>query len=71
MGGKNMKKEIKISLAAARVNAGLTQSDIAREMHINKSTVVNWEKGRITPKPAQFEKFCALCGIDKDYIFLQ
>ena len=49
-----MKKEIKISLAAARVNAGLTQSDIAREMHINKSTVVNWEKGRITPKPAQY-----------------
>lgn len=35
----------KISLKAARVNAGLTQDDVAREMHRTKQTIVNWESG--------------------------
>lgn len=59
-----------ISLAAARVNANLTQDDIAREMQVSKQTVVNWEKGRIKPKPAQFEMYCRLCNISTDYIDL-
>ena len=57
-------------MAAARVNANMTQDDIAREMHISKQTVINWEKGRITPNLAQFEMYCRLCGISKDNIFL-
>lgn len=63
-------EDIKISMAAARVNAGLTQEDIAREMHVSKATVLNWEKGHIPPKPAQFEMFCRICKMPKDYIFL-
>ena len=59
-----------ISLAAARVNAAMTQEDVAREMHLNKQTIANWEKGRISPKPAQFEMLCKLYNIKKDYIFL-
>lgn len=38
--------EIKISLAAARVNAGLTQSDVAQMLKVGKQTIVNWEKGK-------------------------
>lgn len=63
-------ENLQISLAAARVNAGLTQEDIARKMHLNKQTIVNWEKGRIIPKPAQFEMYCRICNISKDNIFL-
>ena len=59
---------MKISLAAARVNAGLTQEDMAREMHLNKATIVNWEKGRVVPKPAQFEMFCRICRISTDFV---
>lgn len=62
--------EIQISLAAARVNAGLTQEDVAREMSVSKSTVVNWEKGKIRPKPANLKMMCDLYSIDEDYIFL-
>ena len=40
---------MKISLKAARVNAGLTQSDVVRELHINKGTLINYEKYRTIP----------------------
>lgn len=63
-------EKIQISLAAARVNAGLTQEDMAREMHVSKNTIVNWEKGRVAPKFAQLEMYCKLCNISKDNIFL-
>lgn len=60
--------EIKISMAAARVNACLTQADIAKEMHVTKQTVVNWEKGKVVPKAAQFEMYCRLCSIEPGFV---
>jgi DNA-binding XRE family transcriptional regulator len=62
--------EIQISLAAARVNAGLTQEDVAKKMKVTKQTIVNWEKGRTELKPAEFYMMCDMYGIPKDYIFL-
>ena len=53
-------KELRISMAAARVNAGLTQDEMAKRMKLTKQTIVNWEKGRVKPKPAQFEMFCRI-----------
>lgn len=60
----------KISLAAARVNAGLTQSDVAKIMEISKQTIVNWEKGKVVPKPAQLRMLLDIYKISKDNIFL-
>lgn len=60
--------KLKISLAAARVNAGMTQQDVADKMHISKQTIVNWESGRVIPKPAQFEMMCRLYKAPKDCI---
>lgn len=37
--------EIRISIRAARVNAGLTQAQAAKALHRNKQVVVNWENG--------------------------
>lgn len=56
-------KEIKISLAAARVNKGLTQDDIAKKMHVSKRTIVNWEKGIVIPSLATVEMLSRLYGI--------
>ena len=39
----------KISLAAARVNAGLTQKQVCKALNISKTTLVNYEKGRTIP----------------------
>ena len=65
-----MNSVLQITLAAARVNAGLRQEDICREMHVTRQTIVNWENGKILPKPAQLEMFCRICNISVDNIFL-
>lgn len=61
---------LQISLAAARVNAGFTQTDVAAKMGISKQTIVNWEKGKIIPKPAQMEMMCKIYNISLDNIFM-
>lgn len=59
-----------ISLAAARVNAKLTQEDVAEKMHVTKQTIINWEKGRIIPGIPEMEMLSKIYGISQDYIFL-
>lgn len=39
----------KISLAAARVNAGMTQRQASQELHIDLRTLQNYESGRTVP----------------------
>lgn len=62
--------EIKISLAAARVNAGFTQSEVAAAMKVSKNTIVAWENGKSEPKMAQGRQLSELYGIPLDNIFL-
>ncbi len=62
--------EIRISLAAARVNAGMTQRDVAEKMHVSKQTIINWEKGKIAPGVPQLEMMSRMYKIPKDNIFL-
>lgn len=62
--------EFQISLAAARVNAGLTQEDVAKAMRVSKSTIVNWEKGKVIPGIPEIEMMSRLYEISQDYIFL-
>lgn len=61
---------LKISLAAARVNANLTQKEAAKLLNINKCTMINWEKGKSSPKYTQMKKLCELYGVTLDDIFL-
>jgi DNA-binding XRE family transcriptional regulator len=62
--------EFKISLAAARVNAGLTQDDVARVLKVGKQTIVSWEKGKSEPKMSQSRQLSELYKMPLDYIFL-
>lgn len=62
--------EFKISLAAARVNAGLTQSEVAKVLKVGKQTVGSWEKGTSEPKMSQSRQLSELYKIPLDYIFL-
>lgn len=65
-----MKEPLQISLAAARVNAGLTQEDVAREMRISKQTICNWEKGNSEPSLEQARRLSGIYSMPLDYIFL-
>lgn len=63
-------EKIQISLAAARVNAGLTQEEVAKKMRISKNTVVNWEKGISEPTITQGRELSELYNMPLDNIFL-
>ena len=62
---------MKISLKAARVNAGLTQDDVAKVTKKSKSTIVNYEKGRTSPDMETGKMLANLYGVSiDDLIFL-
>lgn len=63
-------KGFQISLAAARVNAEMTQNDVAKAMKVSKTTIVNWEKGKVIPGIPEMQMMSRLYGIPQDYIFL-
>ena len=61
--------KLQISLAAARVNAKMTQTEAAKAMSVSKNTLVNWEKGTSKPSITQAKKLAAIYKIPLDYIF--
>lgn len=65
-----MTETIQISLAAARVNAKLTQEEVATRMKIGKRTIINWEKGVVAPSFADLNMLSDIYGIPVDNIFL-
>lgn len=62
--------DLQISLAAARVNAGMTQEDVAKQMGVSRITVINWENGKTVPGIPEIEMMAKLYGIPQDFIFL-
>lgn len=61
---------MQITLKAARVNAGLTQEEVAVKLCKNKQTIVNWETGKTTIDFANLVALCRLYKISEDNIFL-
>lgn len=61
---------IQISLAAARVNAGMTQLEAARQMRVSKQTIINWEKGKVVPGIPEICMMSKLYNMPEEYIFL-
>ena len=60
----------KITMAAARVNAGLTQAELAEKMGVSRSSVLNWECGKSEMRPAYFYLFCKIVNMSEDDILL-
>ena len=54
---------MKISLKAARVNAGLGQKEAANLLKISNSTLSAWENGRSFPNAKKLEDICELYGV--------
>lgn len=61
-------QDLRISPAAARVNAGLTQGDVAKAMNVSKNTVLAWEKGTTSPSITQAQKLSELYDMPLDCI---
>lgn len=62
--------DLKISLKAARVNAGMTQKDVARELRVSNKTVLNWETGVAKPALATIKSLSDIYKIPMENIFL-
>lgn len=63
---------IKITLKAARVNAGLTQKQLANLMGISESTMIKWEKSNGKDmKLADFRKLCKILEVNPNDIFFK
>ncbi len=65
-----MTHQYKIKLAAVRVNAGLSQEELAKEMQVSRVTVANWESYKTKMSEADLQLYASVCGFPKDYIFL-
>lgn len=50
----------KITLKAARINAGLQSQEVAEMMGVTKQTMVNWEKGKNKLFAEQLIKLCEI-----------
>jgi len=58
----------KITLTAARVNAGYSQKRAAELLGISNKTLCNWENGKTFPDQPMIEKLCNLYGVTYDMI---
>ncbi len=63
-------RELKITIAAARVNSKLNQREFAEKIGVSLATVTNWEKGKTEPDASQLREISRLSGIPMDYIFI-
>ncbi len=59
---------IKITLAAARKNAGFTQAQVAEILHVSNKTIVNWEKGKVETSFATLDTLARLYKIPSNLI---
>lgn len=62
----------KITLKAARVNAGLTQKELAEKIGKSETTIVKWENDQTGKKISieNLEKLCKILNIGFNDIFL-
>lgn len=61
----------KITLKAARVNAGLTQKELAEKIGKSETTIVKWENDQTGKKISieNLEKLCKILNIGFNDIF--
>jgi len=60
--------KMKIQLKAARVNANLTQDDVAKTLKIAKNSIVNYESYTSVPSVELAQKLANLYGMKVDDI---
>ena len=61
---------MKITLKAARVNAGLTQEEAAERCHVSVQSLIKWEKGIVIPNFRTLTTLSEIYEIPQDNIFL-
>lgn len=60
---------IATTLATARIKAGITQTEAARRLGINQSTVSYWETGKKMPRASKLARLADLYGCTVDALY--
>lgn len=60
----------RITLTAARINAGYTLDEVADKLHKSKSTIISWEKGKTSIDVHNFNELCSLYNVPMEFINL-
>ena len=55
-------------LKSLRLEAGLTQKEIAKKLKIKQQTYAQWESGRTKPRSATLNKFADFFNVSTDYL---
>lgn len=55
-------------LKSLRLEAGLTQKQIAEKLEIKQQSYAQWESGRTKPRSATLNKFADFFGVTTDYL---
>jgi transcriptional regulator with XRE-family HTH domain len=63
--------KIGTALAKARVQAGLSQREIAILIEKNERTVQNWERGQSSPDADEIMDWCTACGVSPITVFME
>lgn len=59
-----------LTLKAARINAGLKQTEAAAKLDVSVDTLSNWERGKTYPDVPQLKQIEDLYGVEyRDIIF--
>lgn len=61
---------LKITLTAARINAGYSIDEVAKILKKAKQTIISWEKGKTSMRVSDFQELCDLYKIPMDNINL-
>ena len=59
---------MKYTLKMLRVGKGLTQTDLALELNVNRKTISAWEKGKSLPAVDMIDAICKFFGVSYDDI---
>ena len=59
---------VKITIRAARVNAGFSQKEAADRLGVSTKTLGNWENGVTFPPADKIAKICELYGVSYDHL---
>ena len=61
---------MKITLKAARVNAGLLQKEVTDKLGVSIHTIINWERGITKPKKHTLMVLASIYNVNVDDIKL-
>lgn len=61
-------EKLRITLEAARVNAGLLQKDVCQRLGISIPTLISWESGKTLPSVDKAQEIASLYGVHLDDI---